>query len=478
MIENTLIRNCLKNQNKIAIICGDTKISYLNLINNISLYSLFLKKKIKKKNRILLKSKNSIEWVIYYFAIKFANNIPVIISHLTSLKKTKKIILENKIKYIIADEKLNFKNITNLKLIKLNFKNKKIKTKKFLNFNNQYDEILYTSGTTDAPKGVVLTKQNSYFIAKMINKIVRLKKKTIELISIPLSHSFGIGRLKCFAVNGHTLIINDDPSNFGNFFVLLEKYKVNGFSMVPSGINILKKIGFLNFSKIAKHLDFIELGSERLNKLSLEWLRKVFKKTTIYYHYGMTEASRSAFKIYRNQNKKLSYYKSSPGIKINLVNNNNKFCKKNETGEIIIKGKSVSCGYVNKKIMGNKFSKFGYRSGDLAKKISKNKFELKGRIDKTKKINGVAVNLDEVENYINDFPDINNNVCKFIYDNSSKAFKIYSTYYSKKKVQHDKLVKFLSTKIERFKIPYKFKRIKSLSSILSKKKINFATIQA
>ena len=384
--------------------------------------------------------------------------------------------MENKIKYIITDKKLNFKNIINLKLIKLNFKNKRVKTKKFPNFNNQYDEILYTSGTTDAPKGVILTKQNSYFIARMINKIVKLRKRTIELISIPLSHSFGIGRLKCFAVNGHTLIINDDPGNFGNFFVLLKKYRVNGFSMVPSGINILKKIDFLNFSKIAKHLEFIELGSERLNKLSLRWLRKVFKKTTIYHHYGMTEASRSAFKIYRDQNKKLNYYKSSPGIEINLVNSNNKFCKRHEIGEIVIKGKSVSCGYVNKKIMNKKFTKFGYRSGDLAKSISKNKFELKGRIDKTKKINGVVVNLDEVENYINDFPDINNNICKFIYDNSSKAFKIHSTYYSKKKIQYDKLVKFLSTKIERFKIPYKFKKMRSINSILNKKKVNFVTI--
>ena len=51
MIENALIRNCFKNLNKTAIICGDTKVSYLNLINNISSYSLFLKGKIKKKTQ-------------------------------------------------------------------------------------------------------------------------------------------------------------------------------------------------------------------------------------------------------------------------------------------------------------------------------------------------------------------------------------------------------------------------------------------
>ena len=389
MIEKAFIKNCFETPNKTAIICGDMQVSYSSLINYILSYSIFLKKKIKKKHKILLKCKNSIEWVICYFAIKFSNNIPVVISNITQIKKTKKIILENKIKYVIADQKIALKNTTNLKLPILNFEKKKIKNKKIFNFSNRYDEILYTSGTTGAPKGVILTKQNSYFIAKMINKVIKLKKRTVELISIPLSHSFGLGRLKCFALNGHTLVINDHPSNFGNFFALLEKYKVNGFSMVPSGIDILKKIDFLNFSKVAKHIEFIELGSEKINKLSLKWLRKVFKKSSIYHHYGMTEASRSAFKIYKNQNKELGYYKSSPGIKINLINVKNKYCKTNEIGEIIVKGKSVSCGYVNEKITSKKFSNFGYHSGDLARKISKNKFELKGRIDNIKKIKGL-----------------------------------------------------------------------------------------
>ena len=471
MLENIFIKNCFKNPNKTAIICGNKKVSYSELINTIFLCAFQLKKRIKTNNKVMLKYKNSIEWIIFYFSIKFSNNVPVIVSNITPTHKIKKIILENKIQYIISSKKLNFRNSINLNLskflhIKKNFK------KKFIKPNKKYDEILYTSGTTGIPKGVILTKQNSYFIAKMINKIVKLEKETVELISIPFSHSFGIGRLKCFAINGHTMVINDKPENLANIFVLLERHKVTGFSMVPSGIDILKKINFLSFSKTSKNLKFIELGSEKINGSSLDWLKRVFKKTAIYHHYGMTEASRSAFKIYRYQGKKLNFYKSSPGINISLINDKNQFCKKNEIGEIVIKGKSVSSGYVNKKIMKNKFSKFGFRSGDLGKRVSKNRFEIKGRIDNIKKINGITVDLEEVENCINDFPYIDKNHCHFIFDNVSRSYKIYSRYYSKRNFEHNRLTKFLSSRIESYKIPYKFQKVRTSKLISNKQKIN------
>ena len=77
-----------------------------------------------------------------------------------------------------------------------------------------------------------------------------------------------------FVANGHTIILNENPNNFGNFFDLLQRHKINGFFIVPSGIEILKKMSFLNFSSLRKHIRFIELGSEKINIKTLNWLRK------------------------------------------------------------------------------------------------------------------------------------------------------------------------------------------------------------
>ena len=91
---------------------------------------------------------------------------------------------------------------------------------------------------------------------------------------------------------------------------------------------------------------FIELGSEKINIKTLNWLRKKFNRAVIYYHYGLTEASRSAFKIIKYGKQIPKTFRASPNVDISILDNKNNICKKNEIGEIVINGKIVADGYV------------------------------------------------------------------------------------------------------------------------------------
>ncbi len=113
MIEKALLKNAKKNPNKIAVICDQRKISFKDLIKGIYSYSNYLRS--FKKNKILLSHKNSIEWVIYYFAIRFSGHIPVLVSNYLPPKKIDFILNENKIRYLICDKKIKYKNIKQLK---------------------------------------------------------------------------------------------------------------------------------------------------------------------------------------------------------------------------------------------------------------------------------------------------------------------------------------------------------------------------
>ena len=460
MIEKKLIKNARKNPNKIIFIANDEKITYSEFLNYVFYFSNLLKKKIKKNSKVLLIQKSSIEWAIYYFSIRFAGLTPIITSDVVPEYKIKSIIHENKIRYVISKKKLRFKNLIFIKTIK----RKKIKINIPISFKKKIsgNEIIYTSGTSGTPKGVILRLEMSYGIAKMINGIVKVKKNSIELLSVPFFHSDGLGRLKCLALNGHTMVINDMPNNFVRFFHLLEKYKVNGFFMVSSGIEILKKLSFLNFNKISSNLDFIEIGSENIKNSTLNWAKKTFSKAKIYFHYGLTEASRSAFKVICHNKEIPKAFTTNNGVNIDIVKNG-KRCKKNEIGEIVIKGKNVFSGYMNsdeKHIS----KKNRFRTGDYAKKISNKSFELKGRVDDIKKINGHSVSLDEIQMIINKFPKIEKSKCNFVVDSVSGSYKIHARYISKNFISYTELTNFLGKRLESFKIPTRFTRIKQIKT--------------
>ena len=75
--------------------------------------------------------------------------------------------------------------------------------------------------------------------------------------------------------------------------------------------------------------------------------------------------------------------------------------------------------------------------------ISKNNFILFfRRKDQVKKINGLSVNLKEVENEINRYPNIKSNSCKFIIRSFSNTYEIKTRYNSKRKIDGKKFRSF------------------------------------
>ena len=106
---------------------------------------------------------------------------------------------------------------------------------------------------------------------------------------------------------------------------------------------------------------------------------------------------------------------------------------------------------------------FIFPTGDYAKKISDRSFELKGRVDDLRKINGHSVSLNEIQMVINMFPRIDQSNCNFVIYRNSGGYKIHARYTSKTLKNKNKLIYFLRKRLETFKIPNRFTRIKQIS---------------
>lgn len=384
LIYTAAVKHYKKNLNKIFYSDLQNSISGSNCIELInSLIELLEKNNIKS---IALCGNNSIYWPLWYVAAdKCCHKIFIIKS---SFKKSlvSKIIKTNNVEFFVND----------LNLIKSK-KNKLIKAKCKI-INKCREDIVFTTGSTNGPKGVIVSENSFVHVAKLLNKKFKQSEKDHELLSMPFDHSFGLARLRCCLLSGSRGTITQGMSNFPKVFQYILKDPITGLSLVPAGIVILRKMLKLNVKRIAKELKYFEIGSSSICIETRIWLKKNFHSTKILHHYGMTEASRSFLKERGNRDdlrKPINEIgKVIDGCKFKILYDNR--FKKNNFGELMISGKNLFSRYLNKNDMKNKFFQSWYKTGDICR-IKNGNVLLLGRIDNMFNIGGNKVLGDEIE---------------------------------------------------------------------------------
>ena len=128
--------------------------------------------------------------------------------------------------------------------------------------------------------------------------------------------------------------------------------------------------------------------------------------------YGQTEASpRISFSSSENKNQSIySVGKSFGGSKILIKKENNNYFENNKIGKIFYKGKNVMLGYAKNINDLNNKRKNNHEliTGDYGYFNDDNDLIIVGRIDKFTKINGIRINLDDIEVFIRNKFDIKN----------------------------------------------------------------------
>jgi len=247
-------------------------------------------------------------------------------------------------------------------------------------------EIVFTSGTTGIPKGVVLTHKNLLFDIEKVLEVFPLNYSWRALSILPLSHAFAqvVDLLACFASGIKVVYL--PRLNTLTLRRALKKHKITCMAIVPQILSLIlrdikreaeKKGKLAQFElaqKIAPSLPvflrrllfrevhnafggkfkFFGCGSAPLDlKLAQTWENMGFE---IYEGYGATEMT-AGLTLNTPKVKKLgSTGKVLPGMEVKI----------NEDGEIWAKGENISPGYFkNPKKTREAFVKGWYKSGDV-----------------------------------------------------------------------------------------------------------------
>ena len=331
-------------------------------------------------------------------------------------------------------------------------------------------DILFTTGTSGKPKGVELTHRNVAAAAKNINEFIGNNSEDRELVPLPLSHSFGLGRLRCNMLAGGAIILADGFMFPGRLFEAMEYWTATGFSFVPAGLSVLYKLSGDKLAQYAEQLRYIEIGSAPMPLEHKERLMRILPKTRICMHYGLTEASRAAFiEMHESPGKLSSVGMPSPNVEIRVVDSTGGVLAADKVGEIVMRGDMVMRRYWNNnEETSSTFIDGWLRTGDMGYKDSSGYIYLKGRKSELINVGGLKVSPVETEEILMTLDGIEDCACVGIPDpgglsgEAIKAFMVSGEFDVASRPTTRQIVSHLREKTEPYKIPKAFEWVDSI----------------
>lgn len=276
---------------------------------------------------------------------------------------------------------------------------------------NDLAAILYTSGSTGMPKGVMLSHKNVVAGASIVSEYLEITHKDRLLAALPFNFDAGLNQLTTSIQQGGTIVLVNFL--FAREVVnLLNKEKITGLAGVPPFWNLMVQDNSTLKKKSPDSLRYItNTGGAVTPELLAQLQASLPEQTDIYLMYGLTEAFRSTYLPPRElKNRPTSMGKAIPNSEIMVLRENGTECAPHETGELVHHGPTVALGYwgqpeaTDKVYKDHPYSPPGacqpdkvVYSGDLVYKDEEGYLYFVGRRDTMIKSSGFRISPTEVE---------------------------------------------------------------------------------
>ncbi len=256
--------------------------------------------------------------------------------------------------------------------------------------------IMYTSGTTGKPKGIMLNYKHLEGSTAAMHHFVDLNDQDVKLCPIPLSHIGGFIYIQNCISFGITLVLMGRFNPFA-FLENVMKYKVTCFHIVPpmyNAILTLKQIERFDLSTLRWVVVFGAPSSPEI----MERFHKYCPNAKLLNGWGMTETCPPNTVTPFDSENIASVGKPAPHCDIKIVDDEGKALSTGEVGEITISGWIVMDGYYKDKEKTAQMLKDGVLyTGDLGRIDDEGFLYIVGRKKEMIKVGGQIVYAPEVE---------------------------------------------------------------------------------
>lgn len=442
-----------RNARSIAVVDGDRAYTYADLARDAAgLASTLRDRGVRPGDRVAIYLEKTWESVVSMFGAALAGGVFVNVNPLLKARQVQHIIDNADACALIADAaKLDTLDLDRTRvLLHLGLPSARLPLDRQLSLARAMEEratlpegdpaepsdlatILYTSGSTGQPKGIMFSHRNVTVGARIVSSYLENTAEDRVLSLLPFSFDYGLNQLMTMVHVGGTLVLQRS-SLPGSILQSLRRHRVTGLAGVPPVWVLLLQARRSLEAEPLTGLRYITNSGGAVPLANVQALRATLPHTRIYLMYGLTEAFRSTYLPPEELDRRpTSMGRAIPETEIWVLDEQNQHCPPGQVGELVHRGPTVSLGYwrndeaTRRVFRINPFDpssgEWVVYSGDLARWDEDGFLHYVGRRDEQIKTEGYRVSPQEVEELVLMLPAVKEAVAFGVPDERS-GYKI------------------------------------------------------
>lgn len=260
--------------------------------------------------------------------------------------------------------------------------------------------LVYTSGSTGQPKGVMLNVGNLEAVTAGIIKALDISETKGIFTALPFHHTYGLSQLWLMAKLGMSLAVVPDITNMAAARKMISEHRIDVIAGVP-----------YHFAWLTRrpekgrfdHIKLVTIAGAAPTKSLIGRISEFFPNSRINVMYGLTEASTRLTILPASDihGKGGSIGLPIDGVELKIVDMNGNELGPNQRGELIARGPNITPGYwKDTQLTGQRIVNGWLHTGDLAKKDEAGYYYYLGREDFVFKSGGEKIIPQAIEKVI------------------------------------------------------------------------------
>ncbi len=465
--ENKTVLHCIKTYakktpNKMAIADVNTALCYEEYWNKIQNAAGFLKSiGTQKGEYVLIKASQTVEFLVLCHAVQLAGAICVPLEKSVNAGRVQEILQETGGKKVFGEvEGCVCHSIHEA------FCYKTSKADFAMPDENEDAMVLFTTGTTGKSKGIVITYSAEFAVAENVLLGVEMKQNNVEMIPMPMNHSFSLRRYFANMLNGSSVVLVDGVFFVKILFEMMDKHKVTALAMAPAAMSIIFKLTKDKLAQYAGQLDYIQFGSAPLAEADKDHLLRLMPNLRLYNIYGSTEMGCACILNFNSKDNRpqcIGYpAKNAVFTIVDELGNPMKHATSENPGYLSYTGTMAMKGYFNDTTLTKETIIEGYlQSSDLGYKDEEGRIYMLGRADDVIISGGNKISPLEVEEAAKKYKGVLDCICKSKKDALLGAVPILYIV-GNETLDIAKLAEHLTNLLEDFKRPRSIQKIEKV----------------